>query len=114
MQSDSIEAMMENSKARIGSFAHSFIHLSKGTFMSTYYMPGIESGKGTIQMRTFLGETVLRADMGGEAHTEASPEQMPSQARSGRLPEGASKQGLGGQAGSSKARRKDRRLPREP
>lgn len=51
MESDWMEGMMEKSKSRVGSFAPSFIHSSKGTFMSTYYMRGIELGKGTIKMR---------------------------------------------------------------
>lgn len=42
MRSDLFKGMMEDSsKARIGSFAHSF----KDTFMSTYCMPGLELGK---------------------------------------------------------------------
>lgn len=65
MRSDLFKGMMENSgKARIGSFAHSF----KDTFMSTSSMEALSWAKMSYkdEKRTFLGEAVLRADMGGE------------------------------------------------
>lgn len=65
MRSDMFKGMMEDSgKARIGSFARSF----KDTLMSTSSVDALSWAKMGYkdEKRTFLGETVLRADMGGE------------------------------------------------